>query len=72
MSGKTVVVNFVKTESYRIMFDIEDVTNENGVLDSDLIEELCWEEDLRNTAVLLGSSSHATFDVLDNSDLGNY
>ena len=71
MSGKTVVVNFVKTESYRIMFDIEDVTNSNGVVDPDLIEELCWEEDVRNTAVLIGASSHVTFEILDNPNLEN-
>lgn len=53
------------------MFDIEDVTNSNGVVDPDLIEELCWEEDVRNTAVLIGASSHVTFEILDNPNLEN-
>lgn len=72
MSGKTVVVDFVKTESCRIMLDIEDVTNKNGVIDKDIIEELCLEKYLRNEVVLLGSSSHGIFKVVDNQDLENY
>ena len=71
MSGKTVVVNFVKTESYKILFDADDVANSYNSTDSDLIEELCWDAVARNKGMLIASSSHHTFDVVDNTKLPN-
>lgn len=70
MTKKVVKAHFVKTESYQILFDLEDCEfGKSGGINTELLEELCWDAIERNEGVVLGISSHVSWDLLDVPDL---
>lgn len=70
MTKKIVKATFIKTESYQILFDLEDCKFGNShEVDMGLLEELCWDATAKNEGLLLGISSHVSWDLLDVPDL---